>query len=509
MKKSYSFSDLQLKLNLDNIMQNREKSLDFIQTSNDWLRSKEQIYKNLIIISLAWLLQFTAFQSMANLQSSLNSDEGLGTASLSTIYLALVISCLLVPPIMIEKLGLKLTIISSQFTYLLFIAANMYPRWHVLIPAAVLLGIGAAPLWTAKCTYLTEIAECYSKLTNESNESVVNRFFGIFFSVFQFSQIIGNLLSSLVLKPPESIKLKNATTIYNLDLCGSNDCPSDSTSLQASSSPKIVRPKTSTVYMLCFVYLSLMLSSILLIMFCLKNLTNKKNIKKSISENKFSLLISTIKNIKNLNQILLIPLTLWLGFSLAFIGADFTKSFVACAKGVDSVGYAMIYFGLANAFGSFLFGQLAKYLSRFVCLSLAGCLNYLTIFIMMSWKLKKEEEYMLNVIAMLWGVSDSIWQTQVNSLYGVLFSQNQEAAFSNFRLWESLGFFVSYFYSSWFCLTTKLYLLLGYLTCGMLGYFMIELNEMKYFNKRSILFKFKCHILTLFVLSAFIVWLRF
>jgi hypothetical protein len=42
---------------------------------------------------------------MANLQSSLNSDEGLGTASLSTIYITLVLSCFFLPPIIIKKIG--------------------------------------------------------------------------------------------------------------------------------------------------------------------------------------------------------------------------------------------------------------------------------------------------------------------------------------------------------------------------------------------------------------------
>ena len=89
---------------------------------------------------------------MANLQSSLNTDQGMGTASLSAIYVSLVISCLLVPPALIKKLGLKWTIVSAQFCYTLYLAANMYPKWYILIPTAVILGFGAAPLWCAKCT---------------------------------------------------------------------------------------------------------------------------------------------------------------------------------------------------------------------------------------------------------------------------------------------------------------------------------------------------------------------
>ena len=49
------------------------------------------------------------------------------------------------------------------------------------------MGFGAAPLWTAKCTFLTETAAFYAKLSKETTETVVNRFFGIFFAMFQTS----------------------------------------------------------------------------------------------------------------------------------------------------------------------------------------------------------------------------------------------------------------------------------------------------------------------------------
>ena len=163
-----------------------------------WLKSKFHIIKNLIVIGFAWILLFTAFQSMQNLQSSLNSDEGLGTASLSTIYVSLVVSCLFVPPTLIKKLGLKWTIVISQCTYTLYLAANMYPKWYLLLPSAIILGFGAASLWTAKCTYLTETGAYYALLTNENNDAVVTRFFGIFFAMFQTSKIFEILFFSII-----------------------------------------------------------------------------------------------------------------------------------------------------------------------------------------------------------------------------------------------------------------------------------------------------------------------
>jgi hypothetical protein len=103
-------------------------------------RVKRVVYKNLIIIGFAWILLFTAYTSIANLQSSLNTVNGLGTASLSTIYISLIISCIFLPTILIKKLTIKWTIFFSQLTYILFIAANIYPQYYTLIPTAIILG---------------------------------------------------------------------------------------------------------------------------------------------------------------------------------------------------------------------------------------------------------------------------------------------------------------------------------------------------------------------------------
>lgn len=126
---SYFEDDLhnQLKQKFENL-----NAIDPYQHQNTWLKSKRKILKNLIILGLAWTFQFTAYQSMANLQSSLNVS--LGTATLSSIYVALILSCLLVPSLIINKIGLKWTIVCSQICYLLFIAANIYPKWYIFVP---------------------------------------------------------------------------------------------------------------------------------------------------------------------------------------------------------------------------------------------------------------------------------------------------------------------------------------------------------------------------------------
>ena len=60
------------------------------------------------------------------------------------------------------------------------------------------------------------------------------------------------------------------------------------------------------------------------------------------------------------------------------------------------------------------------------------------------------------------------------ALYGTLFVRESEAAFSNYRLWESLGFVVAFAYSFYLCAAVKIYILTAALVVGMLGYFAAE-----------------------------------
>jgi len=76
-------------------------------------------------------------------------------------------------------------------------------------------------------------------------------------------------------------------------------------------------------------------------------------------------------------------------------------------------------------------------------------------------------------------MADAVWQTQINALYGVLFANDEEAAFSNYRLWESLGFIFAYVLQTQVCVFSKLWVLIFVLGIGMGGYLVIEYMEWK------------------------------
>ena len=150
--------------------------------------SNVRILKNLIIVSFGFLLNFTAYGGLANLQSTLNKEDGLGVGGLATTYGALVISCLFLAPLIIGRLGCKWTIAFSMLSYILYMLANFYAIWGTIIPGAIIVGLGAAPLWSAKCTYLTQTAMWYAKQTGKTQVDIINRFFGVFFMIFQSSK---------------------------------------------------------------------------------------------------------------------------------------------------------------------------------------------------------------------------------------------------------------------------------------------------------------------------------
>jgi hypothetical protein len=116
------------------------------------------------------------------------------------------------------------------------------------------------------------------------------------------------------------------------------------------------------------------------------------------------------------------------------------------------------------------FGQLVKFIGRWPCVIIGAIINYSLILTMFFWKPSSNEIIILFLLAGLWGLADAVWQTQINSFYGVLFIDHEEAAFSNYRLWESTGFVIFYIITPYIRLRLSLIILLIFLTLGMMGY---------------------------------------
>ena len=165
-------------------------------TAEERKSEKFKIYKNVLLISGSFLLLFIAFENMSKLQSSINKVDNLGTWSTTAVYISLILSCMFMPSVLIKYLKVKWTLVASMFCYTTYMAAQFYPAFETLIPTALLLGLGAAPLWSAKCTYLNQVAHRLSILEGVAAEIIVVKFFAIFFFFFQCNSIIGSIIST-------------------------------------------------------------------------------------------------------------------------------------------------------------------------------------------------------------------------------------------------------------------------------------------------------------------------
>uniref|UniRef100_A0A8C8GR48 Protein unc-93 homolog A n=1 Tax=Oncorhynchus tshawytscha TaxID=74940 RepID=A0A8C8GR48_ONCTS len=433
--------------------------------------------KNVLVVSIGFLSLFTAYGGLQSLQSSLNAEDGMGVTSLSVIYASIILSSMFLTPTLIKNLGCKWTIVVGMGCYVTYSIGNLYPGWYTLIPTSVILGMGGSPLWSAKCTLLTICGNLQAPKENKAAADVINKYFGIFFLIFQSSAVWGNLMSSLIFGSDTDIP---DISEEDLQYCGAGVC----IDINVNSTTK--RPAQELVWTLVGCYIGVGVLAMTIVAVFLDNIDRDQAQEfRGNREPFWSTFLATFTLLKDKRLIILIPLSMYSGFEQSFLSGEYTKNYVTCSLGIHYVGYAMICFGATNSLCSFMFGRLAEYTGRAPLFCLAAANNFACIMALLFWRPHPDQLPVFFVFPALWGMADAVWQAQTNSLYGVLFPRQKEAAFANCCMWESLGFVIAFAYSTFICLDTKIYILLGVLILSMVTCLWAE---MKYYELIKITF---------------------
>jgi len=482
-----------------------------INTNDDYVASPEspgtstisRVSKNIYMLCLVFLFEFSAFQGLANLQSSINCEgldgfKGLGTISLAVTYVSLLLSSFVLPSYMMSRLGPKWTIAICVACYMVYTAANYYPTAYTMIPASIIMGAAGAPLLTAQAAYVTTCG--YSmcerqaekegiKPSPQSAEKWVSNYFGVFFFFFEVTQLTGNLISSAVLTFGGSSTDSNFTSPIENPLSDETrdridrECGSFAT-INDDTCPE--RPDSSAVNLLITIYLGLGVIAILITVFLLENIKIRTDQDNPTPK---QLVLNTVRHCwEDKRQQVLIALTMYSGFKQAFLAADLTEGYISCALGVNYVGLVLCGYGAVDALVSWASGKLGAHLGgrfgRGYLLGTAFGLDLVLITLLLLWRPYPTSLVPFFWVAILWSISDAIFQTQLYTVYGVEFNTSTDAAFSNFRVWEALGFAIAYGYQSFLSTRVKLYILMGVISFSYIGYTWLELMSSNDQSKR-------------------------
>ncbi|XP_070838160.1 UNC93-like protein MFSD11 [Chaetodon trifascialis] len=428
---------------------------------------------NVVILGLGFLFIFTAFTTCGNVEQTVvkslenGTFTGSGYHSLGIIYGVFSFSNLLAPTA-VAVIGPKIAMFLSGLLYSGYIAVFIAPSTWAFYLTSVLIGIGAAMLWTAQGQFLVENSEA----------STINRNTGMFWALLQCSMLFGNLY------------------IY-FDWNGKAEI--------SDSSRKNI-------------FLSLLVASILGTLSFLLLGNSHHHEEEMLSEEEGQSLLSTrvmykhranaamqdaksefktiLQLLKAKTILLLSPCMAYSGLELSFysgvygtcIGA--TAQFGEAAKGL--IGISGIVVGIGEIVGGGLFGLLCKN-NRFRRTSVVflGMVVHFVAFYLIFLNIPDDAPVVFNtntqkkpylapsvsialLCSFLLGLGDSCFNTQLYSILGRVYAEQSTPAFAIFKFIQSVFAAVAFFYSGYVLLMWQLLLMVILGFTGTLCFFVVE-----------------------------------
>eukprot|EP01018_Ginkgo_biloba_P021444 Gb_01200 [translate_table: standard] len=417
-----------------------------LQRLNFHSKTSSRHLRDLHVLSFSLLFIFLAYGAAQNLESTLNTDQDLGTTSVGIIYLSFTLFSFAATPV-VRKLGTKNSIILGTSGYWLFIASNIFPSWYTMVPASAYLGFTASVIWVGEGTYLTNAARSHATECNLPEGTVIGNFNGEFWGMFASTQVIGNLLTLLLLKTGEGGKSSSGTTLLFVVFLGS---------------------MTLGTFLACFLT---------------KQSGTKAGVVVQHSNGSQSSVGDLVKAVfiplLDRRMLLLIPLLAYSGLQQAFVWAEFTKYVISPAIGISGVGGAMAVFGAADAVCSLVAGRMTTGLLSITLITLSGMIFQFLVLL----RLWSKHSFgtggadMANLLGMagMWGLGDGVFNTQTSALLGMLFPHDTEAAFSQLKIWQSGAIAVVFFMSPHITFATMLGVLATTLCVSLVGFLIITL----------------------------------
>ncbi|XP_020101522.1 UNC93-like protein 3 [Ananas comosus] len=402
------------------------------------------------ILSSAFLFVFSAYGAAQNLETTVNTEEDLGTISLGILYLSFTLFSVVASAV-VRVLGSKRALVLGTSGYLLFIASNLKPSWYTMVPASLYLGFTASIIWVGQGTYLTSAALSHAKDNSLHEGAIIGNFNGEFWGMFASHQVIGNLISLALLRDgKEGDSVTGKTLLF-------------------------------TVFLGCMV--------VGIILMCFLSERNEKADDNPKHSSLGSLLKYIISPLLDIRMLLIIPLIVYSGLQQAFVWAEYTKEIVTPALGISGVGGAMAVYGAADAVCSLVAGRFTSGVQSITFIVSGGVfLQALVLFwLLLGYSTSTGvlgSVYPLLMGAIL-GIGDGVLNTQLSALLGLLFKNDKEAAFAQLKVWQSASIAVIFFLSPYITLQAMLILMVAVLCVSVAGFLFLTIVVERSFAPKS------------------------
>ena len=386
------------------------------------------VWRKFLLFTLGVFFAFCAFNGSQNIASSLDllDAEGLkGSTALGILYFFFTFFCLLAP-LLLQKFGAK-NVVLMQLAFIgLYTLSFVWPRWYTLYVSAALVGIGAGPFWAAQGLFCTTFAEEYDALTAgkkagdgadaelDKAPSSVGLFQGYFFGIFQMTQVLGNLESSLF----ESLLSVKVLFLFYFGMIVFGAIlvwfvPKLTKTEPPASAHEVVRGDTK--------------------------------LPPPVDEK--SVVWTTLRVLQDPKMLALLPVFFACGLEQAVLFGDVT-SLVKRRFGSEDIGYVMMCFGIGDALAAAVvgkasdkYGKIPFFLAAIVIHG--GCCVYFFV-------LGQDEHQQwvpILILAFMWGVGDAIWMSITTATCGQLYESDIDrgGAFSNNKLMQSIAVTAAFF----------------------------------------------------------------
>ncbi|XP_034395038.1 UNC93-like protein MFSD11 [Cyclopterus lumpus] len=427
---------------------------------------------NVLILGVGFLFIFTAFTTCGNVAQtvvkSLQNDtfSGSGYHSLGIIYGVFSFANLLAPTV-VAVVGPKITMFLSGLLYSGYIAVFIVPSTWSFYLTSVLIGIGAAMLWTAQGHFLVE----------NSDASTINRNTGMFWALLQCSMLFGNLYIYFDWNGRTEISDSSRRNIFLSLLVAS---------ILGTLSFLLLRKSRDEEELLSEEEGQSLLSP---------GVTYESRASTALQEAK-SEFKTILQLLKTKTILLLSPCMAYSGLELSFYSGVYgtcvgaTAQFGDSAKGL--IGISGIVVGIGEIVGGGLFGLLCQNnrFRRTSVVFLGMVVHFVAIYLIflnipddapVVFNTSTQSQPFLTpsvsialLCSFLLGLGDSCFNTQLYSILGCVYAEHSTPAFAIFKFIQSVFAAAAFFYSGALLLKWQLLVmvLLGF--AGTLCFFVVE-----------------------------------